>query len=172
MARVLFAVICTLLTSTTLVGQDSSKPAAPSPSTQLSNEDQNIRAYIELLRSDVQKSKAQIMGEVMHFDADDATKFWPIYKEFQSELAKLGDTLSALIKKYAENYESMTDEIADQLANQLLDIERDRTDLKRKYYQRFKVALDPITAARFLQVENQLERVVDLQIAAQLPVIN
>ena len=28
------------------------------------------------------------------------------------------------------------------------------------------------TAARFLQVENQLENLIDLQIAARLPVIN
>ena len=35
----------------------------------------------------------------------------------------------------------------------------------------FKAALDAITATRFLQVENQLEKLLDLQIAAELPVI-
>jgi vacuolar-type H+-ATPase subunit D/Vma8 len=66
----------------------------------------------------------------------------------------------------------MTNQKADQLATKLLDIEQQRNDLKRKYYERFKTALDPITAARFLQVENQIERLVDLQIASQLPVLD
>ena len=115
--------------------------------------------YIELLRTDVQKSKVQVMGEVMRFDADEPGKFWPIYKEFQTELAKLGNSVSSLVKTYAANDESMTDEIANQLASKLLDIEQERTALKRKYYERFKTTLDAVTAARFLQVENQLERV-------------
>jgi hypothetical protein len=52
----------------------------------------------------------------------------------------------------------------------LLTIEQQWTDLKRKYYRRVKDALDALIAARFLQVENQLERLIDLQIAAELPV--
>jgi hypothetical protein len=66
----------------------------------------------------------------------------------------------------------MTPQVADQLASKLLDIEQQRNALKRTYYGKFKSALDPITAARFLQVENQLENLIDLQIAARLPVIN
>jgi hypothetical protein len=53
-----------------------------------------------------------------------------------------------------------------------LNIEQERNAVKRKYCQRFKETLDAITAMRFLQVENQLERLIDLQIAAELPVIN
>ena len=43
-----------------------------------------VRAYIELLRSDIKGNRAQIMGMVMQLDAGDAAKFWPIYKEFES----------------------------------------------------------------------------------------
>jgi hypothetical protein len=65
----------------------------------------------------------------------------------------------------------MTNEVADQLATKLLDIELQRNSLKRTYYGKLKSALDAITAARFLQVENQLEKLIDLEIAAELPVI-
>jgi hypothetical protein len=153
-------------------------PATPMKSTSAgsadakSNEEMNIRAYIELLRTDVRHSKSQIMGEVMQLDADQSAKFWPIYKDFQAESSALGDKVLALIKKYAENYDNMTDAVADQLASEVLTIEQQKNALKRKGYDRMKQALGAITAARFLQVENQLERVVDLQLAAQLPVIS
>jgi hypothetical protein len=58
------------------------------------------------------------------------------------------------------------------MANKLMDIEQKRNDVKRKYYAKFKVALDPVVATEFLQVENQIEKLLDLQIASQLPVMS
>lgn len=138
----------------------------------VSSAEMNIRAYIELLRTDVKKSKSQIMGDVMLLDADQAAKFWPAYQKFQAELSVLGDRVVALVRDYADHYDSMTDDVADKLANEILGIERQRNQLKKKYYDRMKDELGAITATRFLQVENQLERLVDLQIAAQLPIVS
>src|SRR4051794_22822707 len=125
-----------------------------------SNEDMNIRAYIELLRTDVKKSKSQIMGDVMQLDADQAAKFWPVYKDFESDLSLLCDKVVAVVKTYAENYLNMSDETADRIATQILAIELQRNELKKKYYERFKTAVGAVVATRFLQVENQLERLV------------
>jgi hypothetical protein len=137
----------------------------------ISNEELNIRAYIELLRSNVRKEASQVLGDVMQLDSDQAAKFWPVYKEFETEYGLIGDQIFALLRNYSDNHGSMTGAVADQLANQVLSIESRRNDLKKKYYERVKSALDPIIAMRFLQVFNQLERLMDLQTAAQLPVV-
>jgi len=108
---------------------------------------------------------------VMQLDAGDAAKFWPVYKDFEADLSKIGDQVLSGVKTYAANYDNMTPDVADRLAAKVLDLERQRNDLKKRYYQKFKTATDAITAMRFLQVENQLERLVDLQIASELPVI-
>lgn len=69
----------------------------------------NLRAYVELLRSDVRARKVGIITEVMQFtDAEDA-KFWPVYRENETELAKVNDDRLALIKEYAVSYDKMTD---------------------------------------------------------------
>jgi hypothetical protein len=143
--------------------------AAPAQTPPVSDEEKNIQAYVGLLRSDVRKAKSQVISEVMQFDSGQAAKFWPIYKDFETESTKIGDGIQALVKDYVSNYDQMTPELADQLATKLLDIEQQRHDLKKKYYARLKGALDAVTAARFLQVENQLEKLLDLQLAAQLP---
>jgi len=159
-----------------LLAQTAASTAArsdsPNAEHRVSNEDMNIRAYIQLLRSDVKKSAAQVMGEVMQLDTDQSQKFWPIYKEYETERAKIGDQIVGALKTYSETYDRMTDSTADNLANQVLGIENQRTVLKKKYYERMKKSLGAITAARFLQVENQLERLMDLQLSAQLPVIS
>jgi hypothetical protein len=134
-------------------------------------QDQNLRADIELLRSDVRADKAKIMAAMMQLDDKDAAVFWPIYREYESELAKLYDEKVTGIMDYADHYLEMTDAKADDLATRALQWEDQRTDLKKKYYERFKKALSPILAARFLQVENQLLMLVDLRVASSLPIV-
>jgi hypothetical protein len=175
MKTILIAATAALLTAAAQ-GQTPSKPSAKAAglgrSEAASNQDVNLRAYIELLRTDIKTSKSQIMGEVMQLDADQSSKFWPVYKDFEGEFTALGDKVLAVIKNYADHYLEMTDPIADGIAAQILSIELQRNELKKKYYDRFKTALGAIVATRFLQVENQLERLIDLQIASELPAIS
>ena len=131
----------------------------------------NLRAYAELLRSDMRTQRVAIITEVMQFTEAEDEKFWPLFREYEAELAKINDDRLALIRKYAASYEALTDDVADQLAKGALDLEERRHALKQKDYERFKSALSPKTAARFLQVENQILLILDLQIAASLPLV-
>ena len=164
-------VLCLALAPLGLFGQAPATPVSAS-SKAADDQEKNIQAYIQLLRMDVRKQKAQLMGVVMDLDANESAKFWPIYKDYEAELSMFYDGVQGLIKQYAQNYNNMTPAVADQLATKLLDLEQQRNDLRRKFYQRYKAEMDPIIAARFLQVENQFERIIDLEIASQLPVID
>jgi hypothetical protein len=130
----------------------------------------NLSAYAELLRSDVRAQKVAIITEVMGFTDKEDEAFWPIYREYDLEMAKLGDERVALIAEYAKNYEKVNDELADRLASKALELEARRQELKGQMYQKVKKALSPLTAARFLQVEHQLLLLIDLQIASVLPI--
>jgi hypothetical protein len=130
----------------------------------------NLSAYAELLRSDLRAQKIAILTEVMGFTEAEDKAFWPIHREYDAEMAKLGDERVALIAEYAANYEKLTDQVADALASKALNLERQRQAVKAKYYERFKTALSPRTALRFLQVEHQLLLLIDLQISAALPI--
>lgn len=130
----------------------------------------NLAAYVELLRSDVRTQKVAIITEVMGFSEAEDEAFWPIYREYDLELSKLGDERLDLIGEYAKSYADLTDAVADQLATRALDLESKRQALRQRCYERVKAALSPRTAMRFLQVEHQLQLLIDLQIAASLPV--
>jgi hypothetical protein len=130
----------------------------------------NLSAYTELLRSDVRAQKIAILTEVMGFTDKEDEAFWPIYREYDLEMSKLGDQRVALIAEYAKHYANLTDAVADELATKALDLEAARQAVKRKYYDRIKSAIAPITAARFLQVEQQLLLLIDLQILSSLPI--
>ena len=75
--------------------------------------DVNVRAYVELLRSDVRSQKVAILTEMMDFNEQEDAAFWPIYREYDVELSKINDDRVMLIQEYAKNYEQMTDAVAD-----------------------------------------------------------
>ena len=126
---------------------------------------------IELVRSDLEKDKVTIIGAAMNFSAEEAAKFWPIYKEYEAALAKVGDERLALIRDYASNFLSMTDDKAIELAQKALEIEGQRFELKRQCFEKLSAGVSPVTAARFLQVENQLNLLFDLQLTQEIPLI-
>lgn len=111
------------------------------------------------------------MGAVMVLSTDDAAKFWPIYSEYDAELTKLNSQRIENIKEYARTYDQMTDEKADELIKKALAYQKERSELFAKTYERVKQALGGVTAARFVQVENQLLLIIDLQIISSLPIV-
>jgi hypothetical protein len=135
------------------------------------SDSQNIQAYVDLLRADVRQQKAEMVGAVMQLSAADAAKFWPIYEQYDAELAKLNDLRIANIKEYASTYDQMTDAKADELMQKAMSYRKQRAELLAKYYELVKQALGGIEAARFVQVEDQLLLIIDLQIDSSLPVV-
>jgi hypothetical protein len=131
----------------------------------------NVQTYIDLLRQNVRTQKVSIMSAMMQLTPDQASKFWPIYNEYDKDLTKLNNEKLAGIKLWAQNEHNVTDALAGQLANKALDLESRRTDLKKKYMGQISEALSPKIGARFLQIENQLLMIIDLQIASNLPIV-
>jgi hypothetical protein len=131
----------------------------------------NTQAYIQLLHADLSAKKEQIVRETMQLNDQQGAIFWPIYRQYQAEQSKLITDKLAIVADYSGNFSTMTDDRADQLAQQLMQIDEKRMALREKYYATMKKALSPILAVRFFQVEQQLQLIVDLQIAANLPIV-
>jgi hypothetical protein len=131
----------------------------------------NLRAFAELARSDIRLQKSLIIAQNLPLTEEEAAEFWPIHREYEQELAGLNDRRIVLIRKYLPSASEMTEAQARVLAGKVLDLESERTDLKRAYFERFQQAVPATKAARFFQIENQLNMVLDLRIAASLPLI-
>ena len=127
--------------------------------------------YIELLRSDIKLQKKFIVTQNMNFSEEDASVFWPIYEEYELELDKLGDKRLANIKDFAENFKKMTDLKADKIIEQAFNYQEERINLKRNIYNQIKEKLNASTAAKFIQLEHQIQLIVDLKIIAELPLL-
>jgi uncharacterized protein Yka (UPF0111/DUF47 family) len=131
-----------------------------------------VDQYMEMLRTDVRAEKVAVITEVMAFTTEEGELFWPIYREYELELAAQFDKRLALIKDYADHFEMIEDKKADELVDGSFKLMEDRTKLQKSYYKKFKKALGAKRAAAFIQLERQINLLIDLQIAANLPLID
>ena len=128
--------------------------------------------YIQALRSDVRADRMQIVTAAMRFTEAEAAVFWPVYRNYQAEVTKISDQKIALLKDYAQNFDTMSAAKARELADRSFAVEQQKTDLKRKYFKEFEKVLPANRVARFFQVDHRLDLLIDLQIAAQVPLMD
>ena len=140
-------------------------------STEAEPDSGNLRTFVELVRKDIKAEKAIILAQNIDFTKDEAVDFWPLYSEYELDLSKWYDNRLTLIKNYLDQQNSLSDDQARKLADQAFSLEQKRTDLKRAYYKKFSKVVGPKKAARFFQIENQLNAMIDLRLAAALPLI-
>jgi hypothetical protein len=124
---------------------------------------------IEEDRAKFREKKVALISKAMDLDPSERDAFWREYYLYEAELKKIQDDRYRVIRDYAENYDNITNDIADNLAERSLRLREARNDLARKYYHRIKKATSAITAPRFLQVENEINLLSDLKISSELP---
>ena len=131
----------------------------------------NLRAFIELVRSDLRTDKALILAQNIRFTEEEAAEFWPLHREYELARNKFLDERLMLINEYLGQHESMTDDQARKLAGRAFTLEEKQTKLKRTYFKKFEKVVPAKKAAQFFQLENQINAALDVRLAAALPLI-
>jgi hypothetical protein len=124
-----------------------------------------------LLRRDIRSVKKQLIAANLTLTDSEATKFWPVYDQYSTEVSKINDTRTALIKEYGDAYGSLTDEQADSLIRRWLDTDIAASELRRKYVSILRKVLDGRKAATFFQLDRRISMMIDLQLTSQLPLV-
>jgi hypothetical protein len=129
------------------------------------------RADIEVTRQQLHADRQAIVAANLPMTGEQASAFWPVYREYRAALAATGDRSVALITGYAAKYGSLTDPDADAMLKEFLAIQNDRLKVQSKYVDRFKKILPGTTVARYYQIENKLDAIVNYELAAEIPLL-
>jgi hypothetical protein len=131
----------------------------------------NLDAAITLLRTDMRAQKPVILRAALPMTPEQSTAFWALYADYDADLQKLNDERFLLFKDYANNYQSLEDFGAEDMARRSADLDERRGALRLKYVKRFARILPGRQLARFVQIDNRLDLILNLQIAEQIPLI-
>ena len=126
---------------------------------------------IQLLRSDVQAAKNDIIAHTMQFADAESNAFWPVYRDYARDQHVIGDKRLQLIKDYAQAYESMSDANARDMMQRMLNIDDEILNLREDYWPKFEKALGAKRAAKFYQVDSLLTLLINLELTSEIPLI-
>ena len=125
----------------------------------------------ELMRSDIRTKKASLIADRMKFTDREASAFWPVYRQYEADLAAINDKKVSIMKDYMSRHDALTEQQAKQLAEDVFDVDQKTLDLREKCFGALEKAIPAKTIVRWLQLERRLQLLVDAQLAKDLPVI-
>lgn len=117
------------------------------------------------------EKKRELVSRAIKLEPSQQDAFWQEYGGYEGELKTYYDEKYRLIRDYAKNYEQMTDDMAESLAERSFKLQQRRLDLTRKYFTSIRKAVSATVAVRFLQLENQINLLSDLKISNEMPLI-
>jgi hypothetical protein len=144
---------------------------AGAPRAEASPDEFGLQSFEEVARADLRAKHAELIQKVMQLSEKEGEAFWPLFRDYERDLMRVNDEKLDILKEYTRSYENLTEEKAYELAERTLDYEAGRIKLKREYFKRFSKVLSPKSAAKFFQVENQFQMLIDLKISAEIPLI-
>jgi len=126
---------------------------------------------MEILRQKIKADKKLVVAQAMQLTDAEAKGFWPVYEAYQADLDKINARLGQAIKAYAEAYrtDTLTNDKAQGLMDEVLKIEQAEVDLKRAAAPTLGAVLSQVKVARYLQLENKIRALIKYELAAEIP---
>ncbi len=152
-----------------LVAALGSQPARGQEPPQKPTGESQAAEELRLTRVAIDTERQALITRGMDLTPDEMQRFWPLYREYRLAAKKVGDRIVALINTYADNYQNLTDGVANKLLSEFVSIEKERARLKAQYLPKFKQVLPPRKVVRFYQIENKLDIAILAEVAQAVP---
>ena len=128
---------------------------------------------MHVLRHKMKAEKKLLVARNMELTESEAQGFWPVYEQYQQELANFNQRIGKLIESYAAAYRtnSMTDEAAKKIIADFVAIEKGEAAVKEFYVPKLSQVLPPKKVARYFQIENKIRAALKYELAGEIPLV-
>ena len=151
-----------------LPGSPAAQTSAPGVGTAAAGK---AHSSLELTRSVIQTQRQAIISNALELTGDESESFWPLFREYQTERAKISDRRVKILLNYAAHYPNVTTDEAKGMIDGYFEILSDDLKLRRRYLSRFRKILPEIKVTRFYQIENKLDAAISMELAQSIPLV-
>jgi hypothetical protein len=130
-----------------------------------------VEKDIALLRRNIRSEKKKLIAANVTLTEAEAIKFWPVYDQYVAEMTKHYDDFFSLIKDYAANQKTMSDEKATSLIKRWATIQIELAQTRAQFIPAFEKVIPGSKLARFFQIDRRLYLLNDLQVTSEIPII-
>ncbi len=128
---------------------------------------------MQILLDKIKADKKLLVAKNMDLTESEAKGFWPVYEQYQQELANFNQRIGKLIESYAAAYRTntLTDEKAKKLIDEFVAIEKGEAAVKAFYVPKLNQVLPPKKVARYFQIENKIRAAIKYELAGEIPLM-
>ena len=128
---------------------------------------------MQILLDKIKADKKLLVARNMDLTESEAKGFWPVYEQYQQELANFNQRIGKLIESYAAAYRtnSMTDAAAKKIIADFVAIEKGEAAVKEFFVPKLSQVLPPKKVARYLQIENKIRAALKYELAGEIPLV-
>ena len=128
---------------------------------------------MQILREKIKADKKLVVAANLEMTESEAKGFWPVYEQYQKDLATINQRIVKLIESYAADYrtKTLTDEKAKKLTDEMVAIEQAEAGLKTSFVPKLRKVLPERKVARYLQIENKIRAIVKYELASAVPLV-
>ncbi len=143
--------------------------AFPTPAWTQDKPADNMQILLDKIKAD----KKLLVARNMDLTESEAKGFWPVYEQYQQQLANFNQRIGKLIESYAAAYRtnSMTDEAAKKLIADYVAIGKGEAAMKEYFVPKLSQVLPPKKVARYLQIENKIRAALKYELAGEIPFV-
>jgi hypothetical protein len=132
----------------------------------------DLEPAIQMMRSEIGQDRRDVVKAAMLLTESESKTFWPLYDEYRAAMHEQGDRRVKLITDFIASRDAMSEDRAEQLVKEALDIEKEQTSIKEKYFKKMSKVLSARTTARFFQIDSKMDAIVNAALAARIPLIH
>lgn len=122
-----------------------------------------------LLRGDVSSMKKELIAAHLTLTGGESKKTWEVYEQYSAEMSKINGTKTVILKEYSQEYNTLTDDQADDLIRRWLETDIEQAKLRHDLAGILRSVLSGKKAATFLQLERRISMMMDVQLTSGLP---
>lgn len=126
---------------------------------------------IMLARSAVEAERREMVAANLDLADTHRKIFWPLYLDYRSAINTINDDKVAFYQRFFSSYETLSDDEAIALLDEHFEFKRRYLDVQKKFSQKMRAALPGRIVARFFQIENKMDIIVDYEMTGDFPLI-
>jgi len=127
---------------------------------------------VDLVQAAFGMEKKEIVMNYVKVSEEQKAAFIEVYDEYEIDRKELGKIRIELLNQYAEEWENITNEQADNWMKKVMALTIKQDKLIKKYYNKVKSATDARVATQFYQIEAYILTTIRYSILESIPFVD
>jgi hypothetical protein len=131
-----------------------------------------MQSDIALIRAAINADRVEILSDYLGLTETEAVGFWPLYKSYRTDIAKVNDDQMKMIGDFLKNMDTMSDDDAKKMTESYINAKKKKLDVQKGYVGKFAKVLPGRKVARLYQLENKVDTYIAYQASDSMPLMS